>query len=702
MSIVLKPQTAEVAGESNAGPHRAGVRSPALGFAIVVAAIWILGVSGTALAAAEAKKIQPKTGELTASQLFDLTKVWTVHFTFTPEQWRAMEPKGDMPDFFGGGRGGRGGFGPGMMLAPVMVKQGDKDSDSSLSAAEFRDLGIKWFDEWDKERQGSLSAEQLRAGLNATIGTPNFSPRGGRGGGFNLQGGEGKRNGLASSMGVEFEQVHAAIEIGDTRFADVAVRYKGNGTWMQSRGSPKRSLKVDLNQFVKGQKLAGVSTLNFHNCVTDASWMNEVLSHRLYRDAGLPASRTAYAQVYVTVPGVHDRTYLGVYSMVENVDNAFLEANFGSRKGALFKPVTPNPFTDLGDDWAKYNQTYDPKGSLSEAQQRRVIDLCKLVSHADDATFAARVGEFVDLEQFAGYMAVTVWLSTLDSILTIGQNYYVHLDPTTARFQFIPWDLDHSFGQFFIGGSQEARENLSIQRPWRGEIRFLDRVFKVETFKQRYLEKLKQFDATIFKPDRFAQQVDAIAAAIRPAVEKESAEKLERFDKVAAGEPVPPVMFGGGPGRPGGGPGGPGGPGGFFQPAKPIKGFVVARARSVSDQLAGKSDGELLADMGFGGGRGGRVGRGGGGGFGPGNFVGDSMLTALDADKDGQVSKAEFCAGFDKWFSAWAADGKSALTEDQLTTGINRDLAPRFGPGGPGGPGGGGPGGPPRAPPEPR
>jgi len=35
-------------------------------------------------------------------------------------------------------------------------------------------------------------------------------------------------------------------------FKDVAVRYKGNGTFMQSRGSLKRSLKVDLNKYVKG------------------------------------------------------------------------------------------------------------------------------------------------------------------------------------------------------------------------------------------------------------------------------------------------------------------------------------------------------------------------------------------------------------------------------------------------------------------
>src|SRR6266851_2892587 len=100
------------------------------------------------------------------------------------------------------------------------------------------------------------------------------------------------------------------------------------------------------------------------------------------------------------------------------------------------------------------------------------------------------------------------------------------------------WALAHSFGQFGMMGSQEQRENLSIHRPWRGENRFLDRVFKVETFKKLYLARLDEFNKTIFNPERFHHQVDEIAAAIRPAVQEESDEKLARFDKVAAGEPV--------------------------------------------------------------------------------------------------------------------------------------------------------------------
>ena len=622
-----------------------------------------------------------------AIQILQLTNVWTLNLTFTPEQWEAMEPAQAEGGPFGR-RGQRPGeFGPGMFVAPAFLKAGDANGDGKLSGDEFGKLGEKWFREWDKAQRGKLNSDQVRTGLTLSLapagpGNPGGGPGGPGGRGMNLQGPQGKRNGLASAAGIEFKYVHADLDFGGRVFKDVAVRYKGNGTWMQSQGSEKRSLKIDLNHFVKGQKLAGMSQLNLHNSVTDPSWMNEVLSHRLFRDAGVPAPRTAYARVFVTVKGKFEKKYLGLYSLVEDIDGTFVREHFGAKGGALFKPVTPELFADLGDNWEKYQQTYDPKTEVDAKQTRRIIEFSKLVAKSDDAQFAAKLGDYLDLDEFATFMAVTVWLSTLDSILGPGQNYYLYLHPKTQKFSFMPWDLDHSFGQFGLMGTQEQREKLSIHKPWRGENRFLERVYKVDSFKSRYLRKLGELQKTVLQPERFQKQVDQIAAAIRPAVREESETKLARFEKVVVGETVEPAGFGGfgGPRTEGAPPppreGGEGprssGPGRFMQPAKPIKGFVIARAPSVQDQLAGKSKGETIGDFGFGGprGPGGRP-----GGFGPGMFLGPAMIAALDTDKDEELTRDEFLQGFAKWFQKWT-DGGDTLSEQQLRAGINRDLAP--------------------------
>jgi spore coat protein CotH len=211
--------------------------------------------------------------------------------------------------------------------------------------------------------------------------------------------------------------------------------------------------------------------------------------------------------------------------------------------------------------------------------------LCRLVTSANDAEFAAKLGDYIELDEFARFMAVMVYLSDLDGMLGPGQNFYLFLAPKTQKLTFIPWDQDHSFGQFAMRGTQEQREKLSIRKPWQGENRFLERVFKVEAFRKLYSANLERFSRTILKPERFSGQVDTIAATIRPAVKEESEEKLARFDKVVAGESI----SGGGFGRFGGG------------ELKPIKPFVKIRAQSVEEQVAGKSEGEMIEGFGFGG-----------------------------------------------------------------------------------------------------
>ena len=55
--------------------------------------------------------------------------------------------------------------------------------------------------------------------------------------------------------------------------------------------------------------------------------------------------------------------------MVKNVDKRFIEDRYGSRKEAIFKPVTPVLFKYLGEHWEAYKQIYDPKTKLSDEEK---------------------------------------------------------------------------------------------------------------------------------------------------------------------------------------------------------------------------------------------------------------------------------------------------------------------------------------------
>jgi spore coat protein H len=287
----------------------------------------------------------------------------------------------------------------------------------------------------------------------------------------------------------------------------------------------------------------------------------------------------------------------------------------------------------------RYHQTFDPKTELTDAQKKTIIELCRLVTDASDTEFAACIGHYIDLPEFARYLAVMVWLSDLDEILGPGQNLYLHLHPKTQLIDFIPWDQDHSFGQF-DRATQEQRDNLSIRHPWQGENPFLTRMFKVDAFMKLHLARLDEFSKGLFAPERFAQQVDEVAAAIRPAVQEESAARVERFDKAVAGE----LLTGSGFGPFGG------------AKIKPIKPFAVVRTKSIRDQVAGRSEGLVASGFGFpGGGPGGGPGRTGGpggpGGFNPVAMFAEPLLKSLDQDKNSVVTLDEFTNGFTRRFT---------------------------------------------------
>lgn len=632
---------------------------------------------------------QPVRATLSDTDLFNLTNVHTIHLNFTAEQWEAIEPKGGRgfggpggpPGGGPGGGGPIGDFGPGMFIAPIFLRLGDANHDGKLTQKEFNALGEKWFLDWDTNKTGKLDAGKFRSGLNSTLqslggpGGPGGPPPGGGGGpGPGLQAAQGARNGVAGAAGIVFPTVKADLQIDGLDFPSVAVRYKGNGTYMQSSRSLKRSLKIDLNDYASGRRLGGVTKINLHSGVTDPSMMNEVLAHQVFRDTGVPAPRTSYAEVYLTVPGKHTNTYMGLYSIVENIDNNFAKERYATKKGAIFKPVGRQLFEYQGNDWSAYKQAYDPKTPVSDEETRRVIAFSKLVSQANDEEFAAHVEEFLDLDEFARFMATTTWLSTLDSILAMGQNFVVYLHPKTRQFQFLPWDLDHAFGRFPMMGSQDQRNNLSIHKPWSGKILFLERVYKVEKFKRIYLAHMAKFSQTVYQPKRIEQQVDELAQALRPSVARESEEKLSRFDQAVKNEPAKSVNADNQFGRPSFG-----GPGGFMSADKPIKAFVAVRTPSVIDQLAGRTNGLELTGFGPGGPGGPGGGPGRPGDFGPGMFLGPVFMTALDTDKDNSVTHDEFLQVFNKWFVAWDKNHSGTLTEEQLRAGVNKDLFPSRG-----------------------
>jgi DNA-directed RNA polymerase specialized sigma24 family protein len=412
-----------------------------------------------------------------------------------------------------------------------------------------------------------FTREQWRALDAKYIGTmPNFLKRDGM---PLLRNPKAQRSGINGVLGYEFDWSRGDFDFAGAGFSNVAVRVKGN---LGSLCTPKPSFKVDLNKIVKGQKLGGVDELTFNNLYWDYSCLNEALGYQFYRDAGVPAPRTAYAWLTATVEGKWERKPLGLYLMVEQVGDEFAKERFGSKKTPIFKPVTYDLFKHLGDAWSSYAAIYDLKTEATEKQLRRVVEFAELVSSASDEKFAVEAGELLDLNEFAQFLASHVLLSSYDSILADGQNFYMYLHPRSNKFGFIPWDLDAAWGNFWIASKREL-ERASIWHPWAGENRFIERVMGLEEFQRLYRRHLEDLLTRVFVPERLLGRIDEMAAVLRRPVAAESQFRLDKFEQ-ALGLDVPSDEAG--------------------MDGHRLKRFINARARSVRRQLDGQSKGMVV------------------------------------------------------------------------------------------------------------
>lgn len=227
-----------------------------------------------------------------------------------------------------------------------------------------------------------------------------------------------------------------------------------------------------------------------------------------------------------------------------------------------------------------FQTTNDPKTKTTERQQQRVIEVARLVAHANDTDFAKWIGEFFDLAECARFLAVEVMLAHYDGILAQGQNFLLYLDPRSDKFGLIPWDLDHSWGEFPFISTADQRERASVWHPWVGENRFLQRLFAVEDFKKRYQAELERLLTTLFVPERLNRRIDELAAVVRPAIAEESPERLAKFETAVSDQ----IHNGRRDGSP-------------FDPNRPVhqlKRFIATRAQNVREQLAGKTQGVVL------------------------------------------------------------------------------------------------------------
>jgi len=193
----------------------------------------------------------------------------------------------------------------------------------------------------------------------------------------------------------------------------VGLRLKGGISYE----TPQRPLKIDVNRYVSGKKYDGLIKFNLHNNYEDTFMQRDGLAYELYRKAGLPSPRTAYAEVYV------NNDFKGVYSITEQVDKTFLKYNFPSNDGSLYKGINSG---QVGEITVKEGTIEEYNNYINNVNPNNIQD-------------------YVNLRNYLKLLAVDVLIEDWDSYAYERHNYYIYYESKSERLNFIPWDHSYAF-----------------------------------------------------------------------------------------------------------------------------------------------------------------------------------------------------------------------------------------------------------------
>jgi len=233
---------------------------------------------------------------------------------------------------------------------------------------------------------------------------------------------------------------------------DVGIRARGN----VARDNKKFPWKLSFNEFISGTKFHGLEKVNLGSDAGDPTIDRSHTMFRVYRQMGVPAPRTHH--VYFTV---NDGSQIeGVYVHLEQVDEEFVQAWFGEKDGDLYKcrnkgggkadllyhdPGTPDVYRDLGR-----GEVYEEK--INDENFIALAEFIDFVNNSDDVTFRTEIGDRLNVDGFLRAQAVDMVCGNWDGYWFAANNFYLFQNTESGnRFEYIPWDLDNSYGSdFFI------------------------------------------------------------------------------------------------------------------------------------------------------------------------------------------------------------------------------------------------------------
>lgn len=213
----------------------------------------------------------------------------------------------------------------------------------------------------------------------------------------------------------------------------------------------------------------------------------ESLAYRIFNLMGVPTSRTNFVHFrvvddwYQLTDNQYEGDFWGLYLAIENLDGQFLQEH----------DLPDGNFYDM-QNWT---------GELDNLGDNGVADKSDLAGFMATYTSGSPDTQWwrnvFDLENYYKFRSVLEAVHHYD--VDQGKNYYYYLNPVTARWSILPWDLDLTWSEMMFGEGNEP---------------FRDRVLGNPTFNLEYQNYLRELRDLLFNEEQMFPMIDETAAII--------------------------------------------------------------------------------------------------------------------------------------------------------------------------------------------
>lgn len=292
-----------------------------------------------------------------------------------------------------------------------------------------------------------------------------------------------------------------SVSINGHQIDSVGLRFKGTHSnafaW-----TDKKPLKVKLNEY-KNLSYNQRTKFNLANAFEDPSFQRDIQSLYLLNKIGVAAPKAGYADVYL------NGNLIGLYIIIEQLDETFLQHNFGESTGRLFES---NGF--CFNDFKNIDKNLEQKIGEKEGAYEKAKSLSHLLLEEKDVVFMAEIKKVFDVSAFIKSCAVDLYLANGDSYAW-GRchNFYLY-ENKNGLITWIPWDYNLSFG-YDVAANNWGRVD------GREDFKFLyNRILSVDKYRNLLY---KNFDAIakITSSRKFKRLVKRTKKLVRPSVQKD-------------------------------------------------------------------------------------------------------------------------------------------------------------------------------------